>query len=131
MLDIVHKQVAHMVAHIRAKQLATKYSQDQAQEIIVEYCEQHPDISYAKLARLFIDNLETYKDISLSINDYLRDQDLGDIGYPIKFNKTYLQLNMAKQWAEHQGEELISQIKSGQFYHKLTNTIDHDKLPLL
>lgn len=131
MFEIMNKQIAHMVAQIRAKQLATKYSQDKVQEIIVEYCEQHPDISDAEIASVVTNNLQTYENISESINNYLKDKNLNDIGFPIKYNKTSLQLNMAKQWAEYQGEELISQIKSGRFYHKLTNTIDHDKLPIL
>ncbi|WP_231290039.1 RP439 family protein [Rickettsia australis] len=127
----MNKQSAHMVAQIRAKQLATKYSQNKVQAIIIEYCEQHPDISDAEIASVVTHNLQTYENISGSINNYLKDQNLHDIGFPIKYNKTSLQLNMAKQWAEQQGEELISQIKNGVFYHELTNTIDHDKLPIL
>ncbi|GAA5253144.1 RP439 family protein [Candidatus Rickettsia kedanie] len=131
MFEIMKKQIAHMVAQIRAKQLATKYSQNKVQEIIIEYCEQHPDISDAEIASVVTHNLQTYENISGSINNYLKDQNLNDIGFPIKYNKTSLQLNMAKQWAEQQEEELISQIKNGVFYHELTNTIDPDKLPIL
>ncbi|WP_256621272.1 hypothetical protein [Rickettsia sp. TH2014] len=127
----MNKQIAHMVAQIRAKQLATKYSQNKVQEIIIEYSEQHPDISDSEMASVVTNNLQRHEHISVSINNYLKDQNLNDIGFPIKYNKTSLQLNMAKQWAEHQGEELISQIKSGMFYHELPNTIDPDKLPIL
>lgn len=120
-----------MVAQIRAKQKATKSSQDKVQKIVVEYCEQHPDTSDAQLVRRFIENMETFYDTSVSINNYLKDQNAHNIGYPIKTNKTHLQLDMAKKWLENQGEEIISQIQTGKFHRKLSNTTAVDELPAL
>ncbi|XP_054711733.1 uncharacterized protein RP439-like [Uloborus diversus] len=131
MFQIQHKQIAHMVAQIRSKQKATKDSQDRVQKIIVEDREQRPDTSDAELVNLFERNLETCYDTSISINNYLKDQDLCNIGWPIKTNKTHLQLKMAQNWTQTHEEDLISQIENGKLYHKLTNTIAPDELPLL
>ncbi len=141
MVDIyIHnKQTAHIVAQIRAKQEPTKYSQDKAQESIVKYWEEHPDISEATLTKQFLKNLETYYNTSISINNYFAEQVkarslkqvLEDVGAPIYYNKTHPQLNMDKKWVENQGEDFISQLKKGYFYHGLPNTISPDELPTL
>ncbi|XP_055299412.1 uncharacterized protein RP439-like [Sitodiplosis mosellana] len=131
MFDISNQQIVHMVAQIRAKQLATKYSQDKVQKFIVEYHDEHPDISDTDLVKLSIESLESFVRTSVSMNSYLTDQEKDSIGHPIKMNKTHLQLNLAKKWEESQGEELITAIKNGKFYHKTMNTIAPDELPTL
>lgn len=131
MFEIKHKQVAHMVSQIRAKQKAIKDTQDTVQKIILEYREQHPDESDTELVKLFTGSLNAFHITSIVINKYLKDQDLNNVGYPIKTNKTHLQLDMAKHWAESQGETLVSQINDGKLYHKLTNTIAPGELPTL
>lgn len=131
MFDITRTSLAYMAAGIRAIQDATKYSQDKVQKIIVEYREQYPDISDAELGKLVIKSLENYYQDSASINQNLTSQQDNVIGFPIKNNKTHLQLKMAKEWGESQGEELISQIENGKFYHNLTNLIANNELPIL
>ncbi|WP_342226635.1 hypothetical protein [Rickettsia endosymbiont of Urophora cardui] len=64
MFEIKNKQVAHMVAQIRAKQKATKDSQDKIQKIILEYREQHTDISDAELVTLFTQSLKEFNGTS-------------------------------------------------------------------
>ncbi|XP_031633870.1 uncharacterized protein LOC116347432 [Contarinia nasturtii] len=125
------KQVAHIVAQVRAKQLATKSIQDNMSQIIVQYHEDHPDVSDRELAQQFLQNISTDHSTSVSINNYLNGQDINLIGYPIKFNKTHLQLNMAKEWIAEQKESLITQIIAGKFYHKLSNEIRSAELPVL
>lgn len=119
-----------MVAQIRAKQLATKSSQDKMQKIIVDYVDEHADISEADLVKLAHESVESFANTSVLIHSYLANQRSHHVGYPIKANKTHLQLDMAKKWEESQGSDLISAIKSGKFYHKLTNAIA-DELPTL
>lgn len=129
--NINTKQVAHIVAQVRAKQLATRDTQNKMQKIIIKYCEDHPEISEAKLAREVVENLEQYAVNSQSINSYLATQSLSDIGYPIKNNKTSQLIDVAKQWAISQEGELISQIINSNFCHRLTNNILADELPTL
>lgn len=101
------------------------------QKIIVDYLDEHIDMSAADLVKLSNENVESFEKTCISINDYLANQGSHHIGNPIKANKTHLQLNMAKRWEESQGTDLISAIKSGKFYHKLTNAIAPDELPTL
>ncbi|WP_341789772.1 hypothetical protein [Rickettsia endosymbiont of Polydrusus tereticollis] len=131
MPDINSKSVAHMVTQIRAKQLATKDAQDRLQKNIVERWEDKKDISGEKLVQEIAEKLKDFLDTSNLINTSLKAQDVNNIGYPIKFNKTSLQLDMAKKWVESQKEDLIGQIKKNEFYHKLTNDSSFDDLPVL
>ncbi|MGX6959898.1 MAG: hypothetical protein ACIPMY_01300 [Rickettsia endosymbiont of Pentastiridius leporinus] len=131
MIEVNTKQIAHIVAQARAKQLATKSTQDKLSKIITEYRQDHPDISDRELVQQFSQNVSTDYDTSISINNYLKNQELNRVGYPIKYNKTQLQLNMAKGWIDDQGEGLITQITTGKFYHTLSNVVPPAELPVL
>ncbi|KHO02429.1 hypothetical protein JS61_07625 (plasmid) [Rickettsia felis] len=131
MITINTKQIAHMVVQVRAKQLATKSTQDKLSKIITEYRQDHPDVSDKELEQQFLQKISENYCTSISINDYLKTQDLNKIGFPIKSNKTHLQLNMAKGWIKEQEESLITQILAGKFYHNLSNEIPCDSLPVL
>jgi len=131
MFSVNTKQIAHIASQARAKQLATKSTQDNLQQIIVQYSEDHPDVSDRELVQQFLQKISTDYESSISIKNYLKSQDLNQVGYPIKFNKTHLQLNMAKGWLEEQKESLITQIRAGKFYHKLSNEIIASELPAL
>lgn len=131
MVTVNTKQIAHMVAQARAKQLATKSTQDKLLKIITEYRQDHPDVSDKELEQQFLQNISENYRTSISINNYLKTQDLNKIGFPIKSNKTHLQLNMAKGWIEEQEESLIAQILAGKFYHNLSNEIPSNSLPVL
>ncbi|WP_375326308.1 hypothetical protein [Candidatus Tisiphia endosymbiont of Nemotelus uliginosus] len=131
MFEVNTRQIAHIVAQARAKQLATKSTQDKLSKIIIEYRQDHPDISDRELVQQFSQNISTRCETSKSINEYLKGPGLNQIGYPIKSNKTPLQLNMAKGWIDDQGEGLITQITTGKFYHKLSNVVHPAELPAL
>lgn len=131
MIEINTKQIAHVIAQARAKQLATKSIQDKLPQIIVQYREEHPDISDSMLAQQFLQHIAEDYQTSILINNYLQKQDLNEIGYPIKTSKTHLQLAMAEEWIKEQGEDLITQIITGKFYHNLSNEIPYDALPVL
>ncbi|KAJ6644876.1 hypothetical protein Bhyg_00071 [Pseudolycoriella hygida] len=131
MISVTTKQVAHIAAQVRAKQLATKDTQDKLQQIVVQYHEDHPDVSDKELARQFLQHISADYETSVSISNYLRAQDVNQVGFPIKISKTHVQLNMAKGWIEEQEENLVSQIIAGKFYHKLSNEIPSAELPAL
>ncbi|WP_236682726.1 hypothetical protein [Rickettsia felis] len=54
MITINTKQIAHMVVQVRAKQLATKSTQDKLSKIITEYRQDHPDVSDKELEQQFL-----------------------------------------------------------------------------
>ncbi|MGX6960457.1 MAG: hypothetical protein ACIPMY_04455, partial [Rickettsia endosymbiont of Pentastiridius leporinus] len=127
------KPVAHMAAQIRVKQLATSDTQSRIQKAIVEWEEQNPDKSGNEVSKQIVEGLEQFYNISNSINDYFKEQKIPatDLGYPIKFNKTNLQLKMAYDYAKEQGENLLGQIEKGNFYNGLSNDINPGELPIL
>lgn len=130
--NINSKSVLHMTAQIRAKQLAIRDVQNKVQESIVEAWEENGiDKSGEITGKEIIRSLEEFYNTSKSINDYLKEQDVNDIGYPIKFNKTDLQLKMVSDYAKQQEDNLINQIIKGEFYNGLSNEINSDELPVL
>lgn len=131
MFEVKHKVVAHMIAQTRAKQLATKDTQDIIVNSIIEMREEYPDISDKELVHRLSQNIIKDYQISIKTYAYLQAQDLNTVGYPIKSSKTHLQLSMAKDWIEEQDENLITQVVKGKFYHNLSNTILTDSLPML
>ncbi|MEY4463172.1 MAG: hypothetical protein RLZZ81_143 [Pseudomonadota bacterium] len=130
--NINSKSVLHMVAQIRAKQLATRDAQNKEQYAIVKAWEENGiDKSGEITGKEIIQALEDFYNTSKSVNDYLKEQDVNDIGYPIKFNKTDLQLKMALNYAKQQEDNLIDQIIKGKFYSGLSNEINSNELPVL
>lgn len=124
-------QNAHIVAQIRAKQLATIDSQDKLKQELIKTLEEKQDISGDNLLKQIDSNVNSFYNISLFLSGYLKNEDVGNIGYPIQFNKTTLQLEMVKKWVLEQSDALVSQIAKGLFYHKLPNNISPDTLPVL
>lgn len=57
MFEVNTKQIAHMVAQVRAKQLTTKATQDKLSQIIVQYCDDHPEVSDRELTQQFLQNI--------------------------------------------------------------------------
>ncbi|WP_231555847.1 hypothetical protein [Rickettsia hoogstraalii] len=126
------KSVLHMVAQIRAKQLAIRDVQNKEQDAIVKAWEENGiDKSGEITGKEIIQALEDFYNKSKSVNDYLKKQDVNDIDYPIKFNKTDLQLKMALGYAKQQEDNLIDQIIKGKFYSGLSNEINSNELPVL
>lgn len=131
MFGINTRQIAHIVAQARAKQLATKSTQDNLIKIITEYREGHPDVSDSELEQRLLQIISEYDNTSILINDYLEEQGLSKVGYPIKNNKTHLQLSMARGWSEERKGSLITEIIEGKLYHGLSNEILCSELPAL
>ncbi|MGL4226604.1 MAG: RP439 family protein [Rickettsia sp.] len=130
--NINSKSVLHMVAQIRAKQLATRDAQNKEQYAIVEAWEENGiDKSGEITGKEIIQDLEEFYNTSKSVNNYLKAQDVNDIGYPIKFNKTNLQLKMVLDYAKGQSDNLIDKIVKGKFYSGLSNEINSNELPIL
>ncbi|AFE53446.1 RP439 family protein [Rickettsia prowazekii] len=130
--NIESRSVLHMTAQIRAKQLAIRDAQNREQEAIVKTWEENGiDKSDETVSNDIVNSLETFYNISKSLNDYLKTQGINDIGYPIKFNKTDLQLKMALNYAKQQEDNLIDQIIKGKFYNGLSNDINSQELPVL
>jgi len=131
--NINSKSVAHMIAQIRAKQLAIRDSQYEVQKSIVAWEEHQNDINIQDAQKKIIDDLEKFYNTSKSINNYLKKQNVKveDIGFPIKYNKTDLQLKMAYEYAKEKKDNLIEQIKNGKFYHGLSNSVNSEELPIL
>ncbi|MEY3197272.1 MAG: hypothetical protein RLZZ59_643 [Pseudomonadota bacterium] len=123
--------VALMIAQIRAKQLATKTTQDNLQKMIKKSLEVN-DSSGEVLIKTIQDNLSKW----MVEIDLLKDggpdnpfQNIGNAGFPIKFNKTSFQLKMLSDWIEDKGDAVIGNLGQGVFYNSLTNSID--QLPQL
>ncbi|HJD56143.1 MAG TPA: hypothetical protein LFW21_05915 [Rickettsia endosymbiont of Pyrocoelia pectoralis] len=129
--NIDSQSVAHTAAQIRVKQLATRYSQYRVQKSIVEWEEQNQDKSGNEISKEIIEGLEQFYNTSQSINDYLKTQDVNDIGYPIKFNKTNLQIKMALDYAKEQEDNLLGQLKNAIFYNNQYCYVDSTELPIL
>lgn len=134
LFNINSKPVAHMIAQIRAKQLAIRDSQYNIQSIIQKWEEDKSDISGEKISKQIVEGLKKFYDISKSINDdYFKEQEIPatDLGYPIKFNKTDLQLKMAYDYAREQEDNFLGQIQNGKFYNGLSNDVNPEELPIL
>jgi len=132
--NINSKSVAHIIAQIRAKQLATRDSQYKVQKSIVENWEETEiDESGETIHQQIVESLEKFYNTSKTINNCFKEQkvEVTDIGFPIKYNKTDLQLKMAYEYAQEQEDSLIARITNGKFYHGLSNSIDANELPIL
>jgi hypothetical protein len=107
-------------------------AQNKEQYAIVEAWEENGiDKSGEITGKEIIQDLEEFYNTSKSVNNYLKEQDVNDIGYPIKFNKTNLQLKMALDYAKGQSDNLIDKIVKGKFYSGLSNEINSNELPIL
>ena len=129
----INNPVTHsMVSQIRNKQLATKTSQDNLRDSIVKYWEsdKFKDISGSKYAKSVLESLESYKTDTVKIDNVVHNADVNSVGYPIKLNKTCLQVQMAKDWVETRQEGILSDIKNGRLYNCLSNDILPDALPM-
>lgn len=129
--DVNTKQVAHMVAQSRAKQLATRDSQNSLQKKIITYSENNPDYSGAQWQKQVVNKLQEWYERSLYLIDFLKKQQVADIGFPIQWSKSHIQVRMAKEWAESHKTELEQLIQEGKYYHGLSNKIAPDQLPVL
>lgn len=102
MINIQSKSLAHMVVQIRAKQLATESVQNELQKNIVEHWNSSTmmDKSDKQIAKEIQIHLSKYLKFSKALDELFCKQSTDTIGFPIKHNKTFLQLEMATKWAE-------------------------------
>lgn len=117
---------ALMVAQVRAKQLSIRDSQNILQQKIVALWEENMEISGEKLTRSFQEMCLS----SVQINNSLEKASTDQVGYPIKNNKTPLQLTMAYQWSQKKEDDLLGHVEENKLYHDLCNTVDQE-LPRL
>ena len=131
MIDIQSNSSAHMVAQIRSKQLKIKDSQDVLSKSIIEHWESVVDKSGEQLSKEIYSSILEYFEYSQKIDLLIKRKDVNSIGYPIKCNKTTIQLGMAKDWLNERIEkDLISDITQGKLYNELSNDIS-PQLPIL
>lgn len=88
MPEITSYSAAHMVAQARAKQLAIKSTQDGLQGAINQAFEGAADQSGAGFAAEFSGNLSSWLGVVQGINNIFAQEEVGNMGYPIRFNKT-------------------------------------------
>ena len=121
-----------MASQIRNRQLATKASQDNLRGSIVEYWEsdKFKDVSGEGYAKSLLESLSKYETDTVGINDVVSQEDPSLVGYPIRYNKTHLQIQMAREWVEKRGEGILSDIKNGRFYNCLGNDLPWEELPM-
>lgn len=124
MLPITSRSHAHMIAQVRVKQLATKDSQNILQQKIVALWKENTEISGEKFANGLQVKLQEMYMSSVYINASLEKFSIDQIGYPIKNNKTPLQLKMAYRWSQEKEDNLLGHIEENKLYQDLSNTVD-------
>ncbi|MGL4347835.1 MAG: RP439 family protein [Chlamydiales bacterium] len=124
MFDITSLSHAHMIAQVRVRQLAIKDSQNILQQKIVALWRENKESSGQKFASNFQEKLQEMYTSSIDINRSLEKFSVDEIGYPIKTNKTPLQLEMAYQWSQEKEDNLMGHIEQNKLYHDLANTVD-------
>lgn len=130
MYDITSRSHAHMIAQVRIRQLATKDSQNLLQQKIIAAWKENAEISGEKFGTNVQEKLYEMYTSSVHINETLEKDSIDQIGYPIKNNKTHLQLKMAYEWSQQKEDNLLGHIEKNKLYHDLTNAVDKD-LPRL
>ncbi len=127
--------VFNMVTQIRVKQLATASTQNLLNKEIIEEFEELKDVSSESLVKQIKANLSEWLEYIKEVNaKFAPKESLENLGYPIKFNKTELQLKMALDWlnnCEDKDIDIFQNLKNSIFHNGLTNNVEPDKLPFL
>ena len=130
--DVNTFPVAHMIAQVRSKQLSIKDTQNILLGQIKKKLEEKlQDNNGEAVVQLIINGLEDHRNTSQKINDYLNTFTLDQIGFPIKWNKTYVQLSMALDWIQSQKDMVITNLQQDKLYHNISNVCPVDTLPVL
>ncbi len=130
-VDITEMSSAHMATQIRVRQLATKTTQDRLQELIIQKLEEQQENSGKELVKLISENLSRWlAEIKLVNTSFSSKEALENVGYPIKYNKTALQLEMALKWVDNR-EDLITDLGRQILYNGLENKVGISTLPIL
>ncbi|EGC34025.1 hypothetical protein DICPUDRAFT_80200 [Dictyostelium purpureum] len=133
-IDIQNKQVAHMVAQIRGKQLACEQSQNAMKDNIIIYFEINKDYLRLnkELTKYFRNHFKEFVIIGNRITEFLSSEPISDVGYPNQKNKTHQQLILANEWInKYSAFEIIDQIRNGIFFNGLSNSTSNIMLPEL
>jgi hypothetical protein len=131
MPEITSYSAAHMVAQARAKQLAIKSTQDRLQELISKAFEDSQDQSGAGFVAEFSGKLSSWLGAVQGISTMFAQEEVGNMGYPIRFNKTAVQLNMVKTWVESRGDEIVSDLQNYVLHNGFGNAVLPGELPIL
>ena len=118
---------ARMVVQIRAKQLATKSSQDYLQQNIKRELERKDEISGETLQTKVENNLKNWLNQIKTFN--FTNEEVTNVGFPIRSNKTAIQQEMLLEWLKDR-DDLVSDIQKGVLYNGLTNE-NVSQLPVL
>ncbi|WP_223245668.1 RP439 family protein [Cardinium endosymbiont of Bemisia tabaci] len=130
--DINTLPVAHMVSQVRSKQLSIRDIQNKLLALIKKKLEEKTkDHNGETVVQLIINGLKDHCHTSQAINNYLKTVHVEQIGFPVKSNKTYLQLSMALDWVQSQKEVFIANLQQDKLYHNLSNFVPVDGLPIL
>lgn len=123
--------LAHMVAQVRVKQLAINTAHNNILESIEFALESNVDISRDDLFEQVKKEIQNYLEEFRATDETLKAQDVETVGFPIKCNKTGLQLSMVKEWVESQDDNFLDNLAKGGLYHNLESRIESDELPIL
>ena len=123
---------AHMSTQIRIKQLATKSTQEKLNAAIIKKLQEMQDISGEALTKQIAENLSGWLELVKGVNVlFSPKEELENVGYPIKFNKTALQLEMALKWVAQRDLGIINDLEHSVLYNSLSNVNGIDQLPAL
>lgn len=123
---------AHMSEQIRTKQLATKSTQEKLNTAIIKKLQEIQDISGEALTKQIAENLSGWLELVKGVNGlFSPKEELENVGYPIKFNKTALQLEMALKWVAQRDLDIINDLEHSVLYNSLSNVNGIDQLPAL
>ncbi|MGI2298987.1 RP439 family protein [Candidatus Cardinium hertigii] len=124
--------VAHMVAQVRSKQLSIKDIQNRLLGLIKNKLEEKTqDDNGETVVQLIINGLKSHCETSKAINNYLNRINVDKIGFPVRSNKTYVQLSMALDWVQSQKEMFITNLRQDKLYRNMSNVVPVDALPTL
>jgi hypothetical protein len=116
-----------MTVQIRLKQKATELAQNKLNNKIRVALEEQKDKSGNKIVEAISKDLQNELIIAQKNSKYFADNIkdiIRDVGYPICFNKTALQLEMALNRAEARGIELITDMENGLLHNGLSNKVE-------
>lgn len=115
-------QLVRFIELITAKRYATKIFQDS----MVEFIKEEIDSDSKKIDLsdiLYLSSLKNFLQEELNNITYFNTacHSVDNIGFPIKYNKIALQIQMALAWVEERQDNILSDLSKGILYHGLKN----------
>jgi hypothetical protein len=129
--DITSYSVAHIAAQARTKQLAIKDAHDRLHIAVTERLEEMADVSGEAITAKFKEDLSSWLGTVQGVNATFAPREMAsEVGYPIKFNKTAVQLEIVKNWVDSR-DDLISDLNGYVLHNGLSNDVPAGELPML